>query len=241
MSHLILVVDDEQDVAEIIERTLQLAGHEVLVAHRGADALGIARQRRPDLVVLDILMPGMSGIDVCRHMRANPDLASIPILFLTAKAEIGDKIEGFEAGADDYLTKPFDPRELELRVRALLRRAYPSDMQRTLDHVQVGDLRLDCKTFEIGTIDRTVLLTPVEFELMHFLMNHPDQVFTADQLLQDVWGYPPGTGMPDLVRVHVKNTREKIEPNPRKPIYLTTLLRRGYKVPSDQREDTPSE
>ena len=123
MEHLVLVVDDDEDVAETIERALRRSGHRALVAHRGADALQLARQNRPDLVVLDIMMPGMNGVEVCRHMRANPDLARIPILFLTAKGEIGDKIVGFEAGADDYLTKPFDLRELDLRVKALMRRA----------------------------------------------------------------------------------------------------------------------
>ena len=232
MSQLILVVDDNEDVAETIDRSLRRAGYEVAVAYRGADALQIARTRHPDLVVLDILMPGMTGIEVCRHMRANPDLAQTPILFLTAKGEIGDKIEGFEAGADDYQTKPFDLRELELRVKALLRRSSQSS-ERLNDRIEVGSLVLNCRTFEISTPTRTVLLTPVEFELVQFLMSNPDKVYSADQLLQLVWGYPPGTGIPDLVRVHVKNIRDKIEPNPRAPIYIKNVLRRGYMIPSN--------
>ena len=232
MSQLILVVDDNEDVAETIDRSLRRAGYEVAVAYRGADALQIARTRHPDLVVLDILMPGMTGIEVCRHMRANPDLAQTPILFLTAKGEIGDKIEGFEAGADDYLTKPFDLRELELRVKALLRRSSQSS-ERLNDRIEVGSLVLNCRTFEISTPTRTVLLTPVEFELVQFLMSNPDKVYSADHLLQLVWGYPPGTGIPDLVRVHVKNIRDKIEPNPRAPIYIKNVLRRGYMIPSN--------
>lgn len=230
MAHLVLVVDDDIAVAETIERTLTLSGHEVEVAHRGADALLAARQRRPDLVVLDIMMPGMSGIDVCRHLRANPELQYIPILFLTAKGEIADKIEGFEAGADDYLTKPFDLRELDLRVKALLRRSLMSLDEVRSDRIELGDLVLNCATYELTTRDREVLLTPVEFELMQFLMAHPNKVFSADQLLQEVWDYPPGTGMPDLVRVHVKNLRDKIEPNPRDPAYIKNVLRRGYMV-----------
>lgn len=230
MGHLVLVVDDDAAVAETVQRTLAFAGYEVEVAHRGADALQMARRRKPEVVVLDIMMPGMSGIDVCRHMRANPDLRPIPILFLTAKGEIADKIEGFEAGADDYLTKPFDLRELTLRVKALVRRSTLTGDERPADRIEIGDLVLNCSTYELRTKDRQVLLTPVEFELLQFLMGHPNKVFSADQLLQEVWDYPPGTGMPDLVRVHVKNLRDKIEPNPRDPIYIRNILRRGYMV-----------
>ena len=234
MGHLILVVDDDEDVAETIERSLRRAGHEVLVAHRGADALQIARQRRPELIVLDMMMPGMNGIEVCRHVRANPDLAKTPILFLTAKGEMGDKIDGFEAGADDYLTKPFDQRELELRVKALLRRTQRGSGEEIAERVEVGSLALNCRTYEISTPQQTLLLTPVEFELLHFLMNNPGKVFSSDQLLQQVWGYPPGTGMPDLVRVHIKNLRDKIEPSPRIPRYLKNVLRRGYMIANDE-------
>lgn len=234
MGHLILVVDDDEDVAETIERSLRRAGHEVLVAHRGADALQIARQRRPELIVLDMMMPGMNGIEVCRHVRANPDLAKTPILFLTAKGEMGDKIDGFEAGADDYLTKPFDLRELELRVKALLRRTQRGSEEEIAERIEVGSLVLNCRTYEISTPQQNLLLTPVEFELLHFLMNNPGKVFSSDQLLQQVWGYPPGTGMPDLVRVHIKNLRDKIEPSPRTPRYLKNVLRRGYMIANDE-------
>jgi DNA-binding response OmpR family regulator len=230
MERLVLVVDDEEDVAETSARALRGAGYRVLVAHRGADALQLARNDSPDVIVLDIMMPGMSGVEVCRHIRANPELKGIPILFLTAKGEIGDKIEGFEAGADDYLTKPFDLRELELRIKALLRRTSPEDEPEDTDFIELGPLVLNCRTFHITTPQHTVLLTPVEFELVHFLMTNTGHVFSADQLLQNVWGYPAGIGMPDLVRVHIKNIREKIEPNPRRPIYLKNILRRGYMI-----------
>ncbi len=233
MNHLVLVVDDDEDVAETIERALRRGGYEVLVASRGADALQLARQRRPEIIVLDIMMPGMSGIEVCRHVRANPQLARIPILFLTAKGEIADKIEGFESGADDYLTKPFDQRELELRVKALLRRTEAGVGERGTEYLEVGSLLLDCRTFEISTPAKTVLLSPVEYELLFFLMSNSGKVFSADQLLQKVWGYPPGTGMPDLVRVHIKNIRDKLEPDPREPVYLRNILRRGYMIADD--------
>ena len=236
MSSLILVVDDEEDVASVVERTLRRAGFDVLVAYRGADALEIARRRHPDLIVLDEMMPGMSGTQVCRYVRANPDIADTPILFLTARGEIDDKIIIFESGADDHLTKgkEFDIRELELRVRALLRRARRGPATEPAEAIEVGNLRLDRRTFEITTPDRTVLLTPVEFDLMSFLMSSPDRVFSAEQLLQEVWGYPPGTGLPDLVRVHARNIRAKIESDPSDPTYLKNILRRGYMVSSKQ-------
>ena len=230
MADLVLVVDDEVDVTNMISRSLMMGGFEVMVAHRGADALQLTRQRTPDLFILDIMMPGMNGIDVCRHVRANPELRAVPILFLTARHEIEDKIDGFEAGADDYLTKPFDLREMELRVRALLRRSRHDLTSADLERIEVGDMALDCNSYELTTPDRVVLLTPVEFELVQFLMRHPGHVYSADDLLQEVWGYPPGTGMPDLVRVHIKNLRDKIELMPKEPKYVRNVLRRGYMI-----------
>lgn len=228
----ILVVDDDIDVAETVARTLQRAGFETVIAYRGAEALQIARDRHPDLIVLDIRMPGMDGIQICRLLRATPDLSRAPILFLSAKSEVGDRLEGFEAGADDYIVKPFDLRELELRVKALLRRARQGESA-AASAFRVGAIALDPRTFELRTPERAVLLTPVEFDLMQFLMRHPGQVFSATLLLQEVWGYPPGMGTTDLVRVHVKNLREKIEPDPQRPRYIRNIPRRGYAVAGD--------
>lgn len=230
MGERILVVDDNQTVAEAVEDFLTRAGYQVTIAGRGAQALELMRQTPPDLVILDILMPGMSGIDVCRHIRASTALAHVPVILLTVQGEIDHKVRGFEAGADDYLTKPFDHRELEARVGALLRRAQGTGWEDDLDTLMVGSLSLDLKTYELTTDENTVMLTPVEFELMQFLMRNAGSVFSADELLQEVWGYPPGTGIPDLVRVHVKNIRDKIEPDPSDPCYLRNILRRGYMV-----------
>ncbi|HOG45370.1 MAG TPA: response regulator transcription factor [Anaerolineae bacterium] len=229
----ILVVDDDVDVAETVARTLQRANFETLIAYRGADALQTARERRPDLVVLDIKMPGLSGIEVCRMLRATPDLSRVPVLFLSARSEVNDRLEGFEAGADDYITKPFDLRELELRVKALLRRTRQAEGA-AAGQLRVGPIALDARTFELRTPERSVLLTPVEYDLMQFLMRHPGQVFSAALLLQEVWGYPPGMGTTDLVRVHVRNLREKIEPDPHRPRYIRNIPRRGYSVAVDQ-------
>ena len=223
----ILVVDDDVDVAETVARTLQRAGHETIVSYRGADALKQVQQQRPDLMVLDVKMPGLNGLEVCRQLREAPGFNRMPILFLSAKSEVADRLEGFEAGADDYLTKPFDLRELELRVKALLRRARPNDGA-TPGEIRVGPVVLNCNTFELRTPGRSVMLTPVEYDLVQFLMRHPQQVFSATLLLQEVWGYPPGMGTPDLVRVHIKNVREKIEPDPQHPCYLRNIPRRGY-------------
>ena len=229
MAASILVVDDDVDVAETVARTLQRAGHEVIVSYRGADALQAAQERHPDLIVLDIRMPGLNGIEVCRLLRGSPGLSRVPVLFLSAKSEVADRLEGFEAGADDYITKPFDLRELELRVKALLRRTQPTEAVAP-DQVRVGDMVLNCRTFELNTPGTTALLTPVEYDLVLFLMRHPGQVFSAAHLLQEVWGYPPGMGTTDLVRVHIKNIRDKIEANPQRPKYLRNIPRRGYAV-----------
>ena len=225
----ILVVDDDRDVAGTIERTLRRRDHHVSVAYSGVQALQLIQGQRPDLVVLDIMMPRMGGIEVCQRIRVLPNVASVPILFLTAKGKIEDKIVGFEAGADDYLTKPFDLRELELRVKALLRRSLPTEAPKA--PLEAGSLSLDPRTFELTVEDEVLLLTPVEFELLYYLMKHAGEVVSTERLLQEVWEYPPGTGDPNLVRAHIKNIRSKIEPAPDNPTYIKTISRHGYIIP----------
>lgn len=221
----ILVVDDDEEVAGTVERSLSRKGHQVIAVYSGAQALESAQRQRPDLVVLDIIMPQMDGIEVCRRLRADPVTATVPILFLTAKGRIEDKIEGFEAGCDDYLAKPFDLTELELRVKALLRRSLPPPLEVPL---RVGFLSLDPRTFRVSVEDKTILLTPVEYELLHYLMIHAGEAVSSERLLQEVWEYPPGTGDPNLVRAHIRNLRFKIEPAPNNPIYIQTIPRHGY-------------
>ena len=229
---LILVVDDDVDVAKTIELNLTQGGYQVVIANNGSEALQNAQLERPELVLLDIAMPEMDGIEVCRRLRASPVTASIPILFLTVSKDIKTKIDGFNAGADDYLVKPFDLQELNLRVRALLRRGAnkPAEMP---SQVTVGSLSLDCRTFELTVNQRQVLLTPVEFELVFHMMLHAGQVLSTEQLLHQVWHYPPGTGSPELVRAHIKNLRNKIEPNPKEPLFLKTVGRFGYTIRDD--------
>jgi DNA-binding response OmpR family regulator len=227
----ILVVDDDRDVAQSIELSLRRRGFRVTLAHSGVEALKTLRRYRPDIVILDILMPGMSGLEVCRHLRTDPNTAALPIIFLTARGQEQDRIEGLRAGADDYLGKPFNLEELILRVKAVLRRAQNDRVQEQPPELVAGGLRLDCRTFEVTTEDKEgILLTPTEFDLLYYLMSNAGQVFSSERLLQEVWDFPYDTGSTDLVRAHIKNLREKIESNPRAPIHLRTIPRHGYTI-----------
>lgn len=226
----ILVIDDDEIVARSVDLSLRRSGFQVSVANTGVAGLKKARRAIPDLIILDILMPGMDGYAVCRRLRADPLLKAVPVLFLTARGKDEDKIEGFRAGADDYLTKPFNIDELILRVKAILRRnqAAPQEATPPLRTLQVGELVLDCRTFEVITPVKKALLTPIQFDLLYFLMSHAGEVFSAEYLLREIWDYPFDTGSPDLVRVHVRNIRERIEPDSANPVYLRTVSGHGY-------------
>ncbi len=233
---LILVIDDDDLVSRTLQRALKIYEYQVMTANSGIEGLQLARRHRPDLFILDIMMPGVDGYQVCRQIRGDPLLQDLPVLFLTAKAKDEDKIEGFRAGGDDYLIKPFNMQELELRVKAILRRSQPEKVDDTaaVNEVVVGNVVLDCRTFKVTTPHQTVLLTNVQFDLLYHLMSHADQVFNSQQLLQDVWDYPRDTGSPELVRAHIKNLREKIEPNPAEPIYIKTIQGHGYSFSSEE-------
>jgi DNA-binding response OmpR family regulator len=200
-----------------------------MVAHSGAEGLHMARRHHPDLLVLDVIMPGTDGYQVCRQVRGDPLLHSVPILFLTAKTKDEDKIEGFRAGADDFLSKPFNMQELQLRIRAILRRTVEvKPVEGNFNRINVGDVTLDTRKFKVTTPSGSSLLTNVQFDLLYHLMSNAGQVFTSQQLLQDVWDYPRDTGSPELVRAHIKNLRDKIEPEPRQPVYIRTIQGHGY-------------
>lgn len=233
---LILVIDDDDLVSRTLQRALKIYDYQVMTANSGIEGLQLARRHRPDLFILDIMMPGVDGYQVCRQIRGDPLLQDLPVLFLTARAKDEDKIEGFRAGGDDYLIKPFNMQELELRVKAILRRSQPEKVDDTaaVNEVVVGNVVLDCRTFKVTTPYQTVLLTNVQFDLLYHLMSHTDQVFNSQQLLQDVWDYPRDTGSPELVRAHIKNLREKIEPNPTAPIYIKTIQGHGYSFSSEE-------
>lgn len=225
----ILAIDDDELVSRTVQRALKLYGYHVMVARSGAEGLQLARRHRPDMFILDVIMPGADGYQIARQIRGDPLLQDLPILFLTAKIKDEDKIEGFRAGADDYMTKPFNMEELHLRVKAILRRVEsPEKTSEPVQKIEVGDVLLDCRTFEVKTPHGKILLTNVQFDLLYHLMSNAGMIFTSQQLLQDVWDYPRDTGSPELVRAHVKNLREKIEPQPSAPVYIRTVKGHGY-------------
>jgi DNA-binding response OmpR family regulator len=240
----ILVIEDDYIVARTIERSLRSDEFHVTLASRGEKGLYIARQDPPDLVILDIIMPDMDGYAVCRAMRSDTRLAHIPILFLTAKVKPQDRIAGFNAGGDDYLCKPFNVDELILRVKAILKRTKPDarELQPQNGNMAglaqgeshcliVGDFVLDTHSFELHTPVRgKVRLTPLQYDLLYHLMTHPGETFSPARLLDEVWDYPSGRGSPDLVRVHIKTLRERIEEDPRTPTFICTVPGRGYTV-----------
>jgi DNA-binding response OmpR family regulator len=229
----ILLVDDEKDLVWAVRHSLSDEGYEVLTAYDGVEALIAARRHHPDLVILDVVMPRLDGLQVCRRLRRDPALATVPILFLTVRSAIEDRIKGLDEGGDDYLVKPFDMGELKARIRALLRRAQSTqeggpETEGRGSLLEVGPFTLDLNTSQVRVGEKTTQLTPVEFDLLYYLINHPGEVFSTQQLLRQVWGYPPGTADPSLVRWHIKNLRTKLESDPFNPVYIRTVPHHGY-------------
>lgn len=231
MSQDILLIEDDAMVALSIRKALMAAGFDVTVTHNGPDGIHQARRMPPAMIVLDVVMPGMDGFDVCREIRADARIGETPVMFLTGRDSDADRIAGFRAGADDYLTKPFNLQELELRVRAILRRTGSvPELVETPDKLVVTDLELDCRTFKVRAPVGEVLLTNVQYDLLYYLMTHAGRVFSTQQLLQAVWNYPPNSGSPELVRAHIRNLREKIERQPSQPKILVTVQGHGYTI-----------
>jgi two-component system alkaline phosphatase synthesis response regulator PhoP len=220
----ILVVDDDQKIVELVKLYLEKDGYRVLVAYDGLEALDLARQKRPDLILLDLLLPGMDGLDVCRIIQAESE---IPIIMLTAKTTDEDKLRGLELGADDYVTKPFNPREVMARVRAVLRRT-DKEAGRGSAEIRFADLLIDRIRHEVWLQGEIVNLTPTEFRLLEVLAGEPGRAFNRLELLDRVFGYD-FEGFERTVDVHVKNLRKKIEPDPRQPVYIKTVYGVGYK------------
>ncbi|OGO05779.1 MAG: hypothetical protein A2Y73_07400 [Chloroflexi bacterium RBG_13_56_8] len=228
----ILLVDDEQDLVWELHHALSREGYEVLSAYDGVEALALVRRHRPDLIVLDILMPRLDGLEVCRLLRSNFCLASVPILFLTSRGAIGDRIEGLNEGGDDYLPKPFDLDELKARINALLRRVQFAEKNIGPDHTSapltVGSIALDLNTPQIWVNERAVQLTPVEHDLLHYLMIHCGEVVSSKKLMEQIWGDNAKTVDTGPVRWHIMNLRTKIEPDPDHPSYIRTVPHHGY-------------
>jgi DNA-binding response OmpR family regulator len=222
MGPRVLVVDDDPTVSDVVRRYLERAGFEVALAADGPGALVAFEQRRPDLVVLDLMLPGMDGLEVCRRMRARD--GDVPLVMLTALGEEADRVVGLELGADDYVTKPFSPRELVLRVRSVLRRAAPQDAPLVL---RDGDLVVDVARRVALLGDQELALTVREFDLLAYLLRHPGRAFKRTELLDAVWGWTFGDH--STVTVHVRRLREKIETDPAEPARIVTVWGVGYR------------
>ena len=225
----VLVVDDEPRIVQLARDYLEHAGFAVLTASDGPGAVTLARTRRPDLVVLDLGLPGLDGLDVTRALRRESDL---PIIMLTARSEESDKLVGLELGADDYITKPFSPKELVARVRAVLRRA--EGARSGSDVIRAGDLEFDVPRMLATVAGRRVELTPTEFQLLTTMARRPGRIFTRSQLLDAVHGVA-FESYERAIDAHVKNIRRKIEPDPRAPRYLLTVFGVGYRLAEEPR------
>ena len=225
MATRILIVDDERVVTEVVERYLKLEGYDAAIASDGADALKVAQDWNPHLVVLDLMLPVLDGLEVCRILRKNSD---VPIIMLTARGEETDRIVGLEMGADDYMVKPFSPRELVARVKSVLRRAQASPGTGTGSTLKFGSLEINPDTREVTDGPRKVTLTAKEFDLLFFLGSHPNHVFTRTQLMDQVWDSSYAADY-STVTVHIRRLRAKLESDPLKPRYIKTVWGVGYK------------
>jgi two-component system alkaline phosphatase synthesis response regulator PhoP len=223
----ILVVDDDKEIVRLLRAYLEQAGFQVLVAYDGETALHAVRRERPDLIVLDLMLPDRDGWEITRLVRGDPTVASTPIVMLTARVEDTDKVVGLELGADDYVTKPFNPQVVIARVRAVLRRAMAEPVQPRL--LQVRELLMDLDRHEVSVAGRPVNLTSTEFEFLRALMQHPDHAFTRLELIERALGYEY-EGLERTVDSHIKNLRRKIETDAKKPIYVETVYGVGYRL-----------
>ena len=234
----ILIVDDEQSIVTLLQFNLEQAGFIVESAGDGKTGFNKALNKPYSLIILDLMLPAMDGIEVCKQLRQNK--ISTPILMLTAKDDEFDRVLGLELGADDYLTKPFSPREVVARVKAILRRSQPAVeiQQKTseINKIVIGDVEVYPDNYEAFSKGKKLDLTPKELELLIYLINNKGRVLTRDQLLNAVWDYEY-TGDNRIVDVHVSHLREKIEPNTKKPIYIKTVRGLGYKLEVIQRNE----
>ncbi len=224
MKQTVIALEDDPDIANLVRHHLQQAGYEVVVSASGDAVLPLARENSPVLFVLDIMVPGINGLDVCRQIRASRDLAKTPIIFVTAKSAEEDRVKGLDLGADDYITKPFSPRELVARVRAVMRRFE----QPIISSIVTPDFELDKDSMSLTVRGTLVEVTATEFRLLHFLASHPSRVFTRDQVLDAVWR-DMSFVTPRSVDVYIRRLREKIERDPEDPQYLRTVRGAGYK------------
>jgi len=222
----VVIVEDEKDIVELVRYNFRKEGFEVESFGRGHEGLDYLRRNSADIVLLDILLPDDDGFNICRRLRADDRLRALPVIFLTAKGEEVDRVLGLEIGGDDYVVKPFSPRELVARVKAVMRRQERVAEKREV--VEVGSVRLDTRTQEVMVRGRSVQLSTLEFKLLFHLASHPRHVFNRDRLLDEVWGRDRFV-TPRTVDVHIRRLREKIEPLPNRPQFLQTVRGSGYR------------
>lgn len=222
----ILIIEDEPEIVEIVRDYLQQAGFRAIVAYDGANGLRLARSERPSLILLDLMLPQVDGLDVLRTLRGDPSTRCLPVIMLTARIEETDRLIGLEMGADDYITKPFSPREVVARVRAVLRRTETS--MDTGGLIQVGELVIDLQRRSVRCNETSIELTATEFNLLEILVREPGRPFSRTQLLEMAYDVSYA-GFDRTVDAHIKNLRRKIEPDPRNPVYIQTVYGVGYK------------
>ncbi len=232
MAQRVLIVDDEESIATLLQYNISQAGFETVVANDGLTGLNFASKGKFDLIILDIMLPEMDGMEVCKRLRAQK--IQTPILMLTAKDEEFDKILGLELGADDYLTKPFSPREVVARIKAILRRTSHQETKNTVEEevpnqIKIGNLAILPDHYEVFLKGEELFFTPKEFELLLFLAKNKGRVLSRDQLLSSVWNYD-FIGDTRIVDVHISHLRDKIEPDTKKPSYIKTIRGLGYKL-----------
>ena len=226
MGSTILIVEDDPSTLEIVELYLRRDGHKVLKSQDGTEGLRLAREAQPDLVVLDLMLPGMDGMEVCRTLRGESD---VPVVMLTARVEEDDRLAGLDLGADDYITKPFSPRELAARVRAVLRRTAREDLQQGPSEFSFGDLKVDLLQRTLSVKEANVTLTPTEFRLLVMLVREPGRIFTREQIIDRVFGYD-FDGFDRTVDAHVSNLRRKLGAHSDGPGYIQTVYGVGYRL-----------
>ncbi len=243
MKPRILVIDDDPAISELVAINLEMAGYDVKQAIDGIQGQALAIQLLPDLIVLDLMLPKVDGFTICQRLRRDQRTSDIPVLMLTALSQIHNKVEGFNAGADDYLTKPFEVEEMLARVRALLRRT--DRIPQAAKHSEIlsyGPLTLVPERFEVVWFDRVVKLTHLEFELLHCLLQRHGQTVAPSEILKEVWGYDPDDDI-ETIRVHVRHLRTKLEPDTRHPNYIKTVYGAGYclELPNNHQMDDEAE
>ena len=221
----VLIIEDDRDIVELVRYNLANEGFQVNAALDGTAGLSALKKTPPDLLLLDLMLPKISGLEICREVRKDESLNRLPILMLTARGDEADRVVGLEMGADDYVTKPFSPRELIARVKALLRRAEPPAESPRI--IEVGKLAIDPASYRVSQSGKAVPLSTLEFRLLYYLASRPNRVFTRDQLLDAVWGTDRFV-TPRSVDVYVRRLREKIETDPENPLHLKTVRGAGY-------------